>query len=385
MITKPPPSPPAVPLPPPAPLARKRRYVTWLSLSLMSFMALMVVIVYEARWVYPEIQAYFSQTGNLTGQQLATRSRGYLQLAQQHLLGKQPFDDEQRQMVRLNLDLAYGLIDVEVYRQRYSCTQPSLQTLNLLTERLKENAVTPFDAAAELLGPIDCLTNIEMNQLDLRGMAINEFSENTRRHNQILTYSSMVIFALGLLFWGMHERQLRRTERATKQTLAWMQHAMRDPLTGIGNRSALHQDVAAKKGAALALILVDIDFFKQYNDSLGHPEGDQLLRRLASLLKYVLGAKAKLYRLGGDEFAAVLPCDNDALLIGYCDQLTSVLEQADFKHPAHPHNERVTLSIGAVRFTAGEATFPDAYKAADKALYRVKSAGRNDWQITAAA
>lgn len=79
----------------------------------MSFMALMVVIVYEARWVYPEIQAYFSQTGNLTGQQLATRSRGYLQLAQQHLLGKQPFDDEQRQMVRLNLDLAYGLIDVD--------------------------------------------------------------------------------------------------------------------------------------------------------------------------------------------------------------------------------------------------------------------------------
>ncbi|MBR9924439.1 MAG: GGDEF domain-containing protein [Gammaproteobacteria bacterium] len=351
----------------------------------MSFMALMVIIVYEARWVYPEIQAYFSQTGNLTGQQLATRSRGYLQLAQQHLLSGQPLDDEQRQAVRLNLDLAYGLIDVEVYRQRYSCTQSSLQTLNLLTERLKETSVTPFDAAAELLGPIGCLTSIEMNQLDLRGMAINEFSESTRRYNQILTYSSMVIFALGLLFWVMHERQLRRTERATKQTIAWMQQAMRDPLTGIGNRSALHQDVVAKEGAALAVILVDIDFFKQYNDSLGHPEGDQLLRRLASLLKYVLGAEAKLYRLGGDEFAAVLPCDDDTLLIRYCDQLTSVLEQAAFKHPTHPHNERVTLSIGAARFIAGEATLSDAYKAADKALYRVKSAGRNGWQISTTA
>lgn len=90
-----------------------------------------------------------------------------------------------------------------------------------------------------------------MNQLDLRGMAINEFSESTRRYNQILTYSSMVIFALGLLFWVMHERQLRRTERATKQTIAWMQQAMRDPLTGIGNRSALHQDVVAKEGLRL--------------------------------------------------------------------------------------------------------------------------------------
>lgn len=366
-------------------MTRKRRYVTWLSLSLMSFMALMVVIVYEARWVYPEIQAYFSQTGNLTGQQLATRSRGYLQLAQQHLLSEQPFEDEQRQAVRLNLDIAYGLIDVEVYRQKYSCTQASLQTLNLLAERLKEYAVTPFDAAAELLGPIDCLTSIEMNQLDLRGMAINEFSESTRRHNQVLTYSSMVIFALGLLFWGMHERQLRRTERATEQTMVWMQQAMRDPLTGIGNRSALHQDVAAKEGASLALILVDIDFFKQYNDSLGHPEGDQLLRRLASLLKHVLGEGAKLYRLGGDEFAAVLPCDDDALLVDYCDQLTSALEQADFKHPSHPDNERVTLSIGGVRFIAGETTFPSAYEAADKALYQVKSAGRDDWHISEAA
>jgi len=61
----------------PRTFTRQHRYVTWLSLSLMSFLALIVLIVYESRWVYPEIQAYFSQTGNLTGQQLATRSRVY--------------------------------------------------------------------------------------------------------------------------------------------------------------------------------------------------------------------------------------------------------------------------------------------------------------------
>ncbi len=370
--------------PPPNPFARKRRYVTWLSLSLMSFMALMVVIVYEARWVYPEIQAYFSQTGSLTGQQLATRSREYLQRAQRYLLSESLFEDEQ-QALRLNLDLAYGLIDIDVYRQKYTCTNTSLQTLTLLTQRLDENNVAPFDAAAELLGPIECLTRIEMNQLDLRGMAINEFSQNTRRHNQVVTYSSLVIFVLGLLFWRMHERQLRRTEHATEQMLIWMQQAMCDPLTGIGNRSALHQDIVNNEGESLALILVDIDFFKQYNDFLGHPEGDQLLRRLARLLKHVLGKDAKLYRLGGDEFAAVVPCNDDALLVSYCDQVTSALQEADFKHPAHPDNERVTLSIGAVRFTAGEFTLSTAYEAADKALYRVKSAGRDDWQITAAA
>ncbi len=360
---------------------KKRRYVTWLSLSLMNFMALMVVIVYEARWVYPEIQAYFSQTGNLTGQQLATRSRGYLQGAQQQLLGEQPFEADSIQTIRINLDLAYGLLDVEVYRQNYSCTAPSLQTINALSDRIYRGTVASVDAASELLEPIDCLTRIEMSQLDLRGMAINAFSESTRRHNQVVTYSSMVIFALGLLFWVMHERQLRRAERATEQTLAWMERAMRDPLTGIGNRSALQQEVMAKEGTSLALILVDIDFFKQYNDSMGHPEGDQLLRCLASLLKDVLGEQATLYRLGGDEFAALLPCENDSLLGDYCDRLTSGLRVANLQHPAHPDNKGVTLSIGAVRFDAGKNAFPLAYSEADKALYRVKSAGRDAYEV----
>lgn len=360
-----------------------RRLFTWLSLSLMSFVGLMVLIVYEARWVYPEIQAYFSQTGNLTGQQLATRARGYVQRAQEELMvASSPVEISEASHW---LNLAYGLFDVNVYHQHYVCTAPSLALIDELVLLIDTQQLDPFDAAHALFIPVDCLTSIEMSQLDRRGMAINDFSDSTRRHNQVLTYSSLLIFVLGLLFWGLHERQLRRTERATAEKLGWMARAMRDPLTGIGNRSALYQDVVAYSGRSMGLILVDIDFFKQYNDALGHPEGDRLLRQLASLLESALGEEARLYRLGGDEFAALLPCPNDQALAKFCETLQVGLEAAQCPHPAHPDNKGVTLSIGGVRFVADATSFASAYEAADKALYQVKTAGRDGWQVTASA
>ncbi|WP_404377567.1 diguanylate cyclase domain-containing protein [Vreelandella aquamarina] len=349
----------------------------------MSFVGLMVLIVYEARWVYPEIQAYFSQTGSLTGQQLATRAREYIQRAQEELLVASP--SMELSEVRHSLDLAYGLFDVAIYHQTYACTAPSLALLDELTALIDNQQITPFDAAHALFIPIECLTHIEMDQLDRRGAVINQFSESTRWYNQVLTYASLLIFALGLLFGAMHERQLRRAERATAEKFAWMARAMRDPLTGIGNRSALHQDVAAHNGRSMGLILVDIDFFKQYNDTLGHPEGDRLLRQLANLLEDALGPEATLYRLGGDEFAALLPCSSDQALSQFCEALQIGLEEAQCPHPAHPDNKNVTLSIGAVRFVAEATPFAAAYEAADKALYQVKTAGRDGWQVMASA
>ncbi|OZT75003.1 GGDEF domain-containing protein [Vreelandella boliviensis] len=368
----------------PRPLARQHRYITWLSLSLMSFLALMVLIVYESRWVYPEIQAYFSQTGNLTGQQLATRSRAYLQDAQSELLIDQPAQAALDAAI-INIELAYGLFDVHVYRRQYECTEPGLVSLNRVLAGL---ALREFDRVAvvdELFAPIQCLTHIEMHQLDQRGAAINNFSESTRQHNQVLTYSSLLIFVMGLVFWWLHERQLRRTDRATQDTFEWMQRAMRDPLTGVGNRSALHQDVLAKQHQSLGLILVDIDYFKQYNDAYGHPQGDTLLRQLATLIGKTLNDEAQLYRLGGDEFAALIFCPDTETLKSYCRQLIEGVRKANFAHPAHSDKKDVTLSVGGSCFVADEATFPYAYEAADKALYRVKTAGRDGWQVTEGA
>ena len=193
------------------PFTRQHRYLTWLSLSLMSFLGLMVLIVYESRWVYPEIQAYFSQTGNLTGQQLATRSRVYLQNAQSDLLVGQ-LEQADLDAAILNIELGYGLADIHIYRREYACAEPSLMELNRLLAQLETNGSDPAAAVKTLFAPIQCLTHIEMDQLDRRGQAINHFSESTRQHNQVLTYASLLIFVMGLLFWWLHERQLRRTD-----------------------------------------------------------------------------------------------------------------------------------------------------------------------------
>lgn len=366
------------------PHVRKHRYITWLSLSLMSFLGLMVLIVYESRWVYPEIQAYFSQTGSLTGQQLATRSRAYLQNAQSELLADQP-DQVVFDTAFINIELAYGLANIHAYRHQYECTEPSLASLDNVLARLELGDIDRINVVGELFGPINCLTHIEMHQLDQRGAAINEFSVSTRQHNQVLTYSSLLIFVLGITFWWLHERQLRRTDHATKETFEWMQRAMRDPLTGIGNRSALHQDVMAKQHQSLGLILIDIDFFKQYNDALGHPQGDALLRQLAALIAHTLKDEATLYRLGGDEFAALINCPDSSTLKDYCCELILGLRETNFPHPAHPDAKGVTLSVGGTCFMAGEKAFTIAYEAADKALYQVKTAGRDGWQVIESA
>ena len=124
----------------------------------------MVVIVYESRWVYPEVRAYFSQTGNLTGQQLATRARNYLQSTQVDLLTERNVHEtvSTNTSTVLSLNLAYGLFDVSFYRDQYACTQESLKVIDSLSQTIAAQEVSALNAARQLYPPIQCLTEIEM-------------------------------------------------------------------------------------------------------------------------------------------------------------------------------------------------------------------------------
>ena len=365
------------------PAPRRRRTPGWLWLSLMSFTALMLLITYETRWVHPDIHAYFSQSGNLTGQQLATRSRSYLEESLGILLEDDAPDSAQR--ARFQIELGYSLFDIGLYRNEYACTVPSLRRLDALYETLGRDVVpSPALLSQNLLQPIRCLTEIEMNQLDRRSEVTNRFVEETRRHQTLVLAGSLVIYLLGLLFWGMHVFKHRLADRATRESLRWMAQALRDPLTGIGNRSALHDDVLVEPGCSLGLLLIDIDYFKQYNDALGHPDGDRLLRELVALIDRAFGGSARLYRMGGDEFAALLPCDGTQTLEQACASVVEEVRRAALPHPGHPAGVHVTLSVGGVLFTAQREAFAAAYTAADQALYRVKAEGRDGWQVASA-
>jgi diguanylate cyclase (GGDEF)-like protein len=153
--------------------------------------------------------------------------------------------------------------------------------------------------------------------------------------------------------------------------------ALRDGLTGVANRRRLDEELALiqRKKIPSALILLDLDHFKRYNDKNGHLAGDDLLTRSAQLLASALAelAPTALFaRYGGEEFAALLPNCELAAALEIADQLRAKMAAACI-------DEGVTMSAGVAQLHAfdSERFIEALIAAADAALYRAKSAGRN--------
>ena len=160
--------------------------------------------------------------------------------------------------------------------------------------------------------------------------------------------------------------------------------AERDPLTGVPNRRAFDErlaeewDRAARAATSLGLIMVDVDHFKSYNDTLGHIAGDACLVKVAEICSATLKRNVDFFaRYGGEEFAAILfaPSEDDLDLLA--ERMRAAVESAAIPHPAHPR-QIVTISLGAARFEprAGEKS-GELVGAADAALYEAKTFGRN--------
>ena len=156
-----------------------------------------------------------------------------------------------------------------------------------------------------------------------------------------------------------------------------------DPLTGIRNRAyfdlqfPLELERARRHGTSLALVLVDIDHFKDVNDTYGHPAGDRILHAVAQELLEGLRRIDLVCRVGGEEFALVLP---DTTL----DAVNEVVPRLQVRIANHPLADpdatapiRVTVSCGGVVFPAAGDTPVELYRKADEMLYLSKQRGRN--------
>ena len=160
--------------------------------------------------------------------------------------------------------------------------------------------------------------------------------------------------------------------------------AMRDELTGIANRRAFNLILEgefsrhSRSKTPLTLLIIDVDFFKKYNDALGHPAGDRCLRQLAQTLESrVRRLNDRVARIGGEEFAAILPETDEIGARTVGDDLLDAVRALEIEHPESPFG-RVTVSIGVVTMRpphgVGSAM---AMQLADRALYESKRAGRN--------
>jgi diguanylate cyclase (GGDEF)-like protein len=133
---------------------------------------------------------------------------------------------------------------------------------------------------------------------------------------------------------------------------------------------------AQRSGSSVGVIAMDLDRFKDANDSLGHAAGDQLLAGLAALLQSGFRAGDISCRQGGDEFLVILPDITEAGALQKAEALRQALDQ--MIHRRFPAlGGKVTLSAGVAMYPSDAATLESLQKAADLALYRAKENGRN--------
>ncbi|EXJ15825.1 diguanylate cyclase [Imhoffiella purpurea] len=190
--------------------------------------------------------------------------------------------------------------------------------------------------------------------------------------------------ALHQLTQTLEQRVAERTQ-ALEQAHAEMERlAMRDSLTQLFNRRYLDQALAREWGRArrhgepLAALMIDVDFFKQYNDCYGHPMGDRCLQAVATLLSEHARRSADIVaRYGGEEFFVIVQ-DDAAQALELAEQLRTAVAALAIEHRDSTVAEHVTVSIGVATLVPDSTHQPaDLLGQADAALYQAKEQGRN--------
>ncbi len=160
--------------------------------------------------------------------------------------------------------------------------------------------------------------------------------------------------------------------------------ARTDPLTQLSNRLRLHEDLttvherARRAQRPYAVALCDLDDFKGYNDSHGHLEGDEVLRRIGHTIADQLRAGDGAYRYGGEEFLILLPDESPSGAVVAMERLRAAIEALAIPYSRHPRPGIVTISIGIAGYdTERDESAAEILQAADAALYRAKQHGRN--------
>ncbi|MBC7453331.1 MAG: diguanylate cyclase [Massilia sp.] len=182
----------------------------------------------------------------------------------------------------------------------------------------------------------------------------------------------------------LEERVLTRTRDLAMANAQLAALSVTDALTDMANRRrldevlALELQRAARAGTPLALLMLDVDLFKNYNDHYGHQQGDACLRQIAALLKtHARRASDLAARYGGEEFVLIATDTDGASALALAETIRAALEALQIAHACAPLGY-VSASIGAVALVPDTATSAEMLlRLADQAMYRAKQQGRN--------
>ena len=193
--------------------------------------------------------------------------------------------------------------------------------------------------------------------------------------------------------WYIHKlqrddayRSLQESQRRLKElNLSLMHLSTHDSLTDIPNRYHFDQEYSAewrrtgREQQPLSVIMIDIDYFKKYNDEKGHQAGDECLINVADILQNSLNRPGDVVaRYGGEEFIVLLPNTDKAGATEIANRMQSELNEAHIPHPSPESLGYVSISMGVATMIPSMEDRPDILiQAADDALYQAKEAGRN--------
>ncbi len=243
--------------------------------------------------------------------------------------------------------------------------------------------------------------------VDLLADAAGAFAATAdrRRYRQCLLELGQATAAMGrpaeALYWldayradtgraHAHSRELwaemfvrrSRLREVERQAAVLRRHALEDPLTGLGNRRSAERRLTGLRlgGEPLSLAVVDVDRFKEVNDDTSHSHGDEVLRRVAALMREHSRVGDEVYRWAGDEFLVVLPTATQNQALVAVERLRAAVAEADWSDLSL--TESITVSIGVATAPAGDDdTAPVGWRSlfdtADLHLFSAKRGGRN--------
>lgn len=161
-----------------------------------------------------------------------------------------------------------------------------------------------------------------------------------------------------------------------------------DPLTGLGNRYLLEKNIevvlkqAKDKQEYITVGVLDIDCFKQHNDTYGHIQGDKCLKAVASVIENVIKGMGKAYRFGGDEFVLILKNRTRIQVTEIAELIKTKIDECKMENINSTAGNKITISQGYAFFSVdGSENIDKLIEYADKALYQVKEHGRNGYYI----